>query len=430
MPFRTPRRDANLNRDEKGRYWTAAQLWNASLERVAAAFALPGSLPHEAKYDWELLADVYGHVTTVAFLEYGGASQPFPRGGRVRPPIPQLFPPWTNPEILMFGVMENQLARLNNSVLALIREYITSFGKEQYTDEEKKQRFFYLQGGMDQLPLALYRSPYAGSKCLQDDVIFGAKLEEIEQHRHQEYSQDMRVVFRNAAQAGDFRVSNRVILAVPFPILRHVKGVVHLSPRKQRAIQALNYTAAGKIMLQCRKRFWEDAGIYGGRSQTDQAICSVWYPQHGEDGNDVGRKHSGRGILLASYTWSSDAEGWGHLPENDRIRLAVAGLRELHKDAADDISKTIEGGVSVMWQNEEFAGGAFALFNPRQEALHTGPIRRPEGLASSQDLNQPMPPLIHFAGEHTCPQYQRWIEGAVDSGLRAAWEIHTDVERI
>jgi monoamine oxidase len=66
-----------------------------------------------------------------------------------------------------------------------------------------------------------------------------------------------------------------------------------------------------------------------------------------------------------------------------------------------------------MWgniENEPYAGGAFCLFNPTQESRLHRPIRQIEG-------------CFHFAGEHTSLNH-RWIEDAVESGLRAAHEIH------
>jgi monoamine oxidase len=54
-------------------------------------------------------------------------------------------------------------------------------------------------------------------------------------------------------------------------------------------------------------------------------------------------------------------------------------------------------------------GGGFALFNPGQEQRYYNVIRKPEG-------------RIHFAGENTSLDH-RWIEGAVESAIRAAKEI-------
>jgi len=63
-----------------------------------------------------------------------------------------------------------------------------------------------------------------------------------------------------------------------------------------------------------------------------------------------------------------------------------------------------------MWHDDEFAGGAFALFDPGQQTLLYEAIVAPEG-------------RIHFAGEHASLAHA-WIQGAIESGLRAASEVH------
>jgi monoamine oxidase len=63
-----------------------------------------------------------------------------------------------------------------------------------------------------------------------------------------------------------------------------------------------------------------------------------------------------------------------------------------------------------MWHDDEFAGGAFALFDPGQQTRLYKDIVAPEG-------------RIYFAGEHAS-LYHAWIQGAIESGLRAASEIH------
>ena len=63
-----------------------------------------------------------------------------------------------------------------------------------------------------------------------------------------------------------------------------------------------------------------------------------------------------------------------------------------------------------MWHDDEFAGGAFALFDPGQQTLLYDAIVAPEG-------------RIHFAGEHASLAHA-WIQGAIESGMRAAAEIH------
>ena len=69
-------------------------------------------------------------------------------------------------------------------------------------------------------------------------------------------------------------------------------------------------------------------------------------------------------------------------------------------------------GASYMWHHDEFAGGAFALFDPGQQTRLYEAIVQPEG-------------RIHFAGEHASLAHA-WIQGAIESGLRAALAIHLD----
>ena len=71
---------------------------------------------------------------------------------------------------------------------------------------------------------------------------------------------------------------------------------------------------------------------------------------------------------------------------------------------------TATGGVSHSWYDDPFAAGAFALFEPHQQTALHADILQPEG-------------RIHFAGEH-CSLWHAWIEGALESGLRAAHAIH------
>jgi monoamine oxidase len=110
--------------------------------------------------------------------------------------------------------------------------------------------------------------------------------------------------------------------------------------------------------------------------------------------------------LLASYTWSEDAQRWGSLSPENRIIQALEDVEQIHPQ----IRASFEAGASKMWHDDEFAGGAFALFDPGQQTLLYDEILKPEG-------------RIYFAGEHAS-LYHAWIQGAIESGLRAAVAIH------
>jgi monoamine oxidase len=241
-----------------------------------------------------------------------------------------------------------------------------------------------LDGGMDHLPRAFLPS-------LHTRIHFGARLVALTQDET-----SVTVTYQTLAGrrtvTGDY-----ALLTVPFPVLRHVEA--RFSRAKERAIRQLHYDASAKIFFQCRRRFWEeDDGIFGGGSVTDLPIRVIYYPGHGRE--------TGRGVVLASYTWSEDAQRWGSLSPQDRLVQALEDLAEIHPQ----ILQEYEVGASKMWHDDEFAGGAFALFDPGQQTLLYRDIIAPEG-------------RVRFAGEHAS-LYHAWIQGAIESGLREAQAIN------
>ena len=283
---------------------------------------------------------------------------------------------WSEGAIELFGLLWNQEALLNSSFLELLREEVGNF----YTNMVQ------IDGGMDRLPQAL-------ASALGERVRLQTKMVAIDQTPDE-------VILHCQTPAGRTQIhGDYAILTVPFPVLRHVEVLKPFSRAKQRAIRQLHYDASAKIFLQCNRRFWEDDdGIFGGGTITDLAIRNIYYPEHGRD--------TGRGVLLASYTWSEDAQRWGSLPPDERITQALEDVAKIHPQVTD----TFEVGASKMWHDDEFAGGAFALFDPEQQGLLHEHIIAPEG-------------RIHFAGEHTSLTHA-WIQGAIESGLRAAAEVH------
>jgi monoamine oxidase len=243
-----------------------------------------------------------------------------------------------------------------------------------------------IAGGMDQLPRAFLAD-------LGRHIRYGARMQALEQSASG-------VTVHCQTLTGRMRVTgDYAIITVPFAVLRHVEVQPAFSRAKQRVIRQLPYDASAKIFLQCRRRFWEeDDGIVGGGTVTDLPVRAIYYPEQGRE--------TGRGVLLASYTWAEDAQRWGSLTPTDRLVQAIENVAQIHPQ----IMSEYEVGASKMWHDDEFAGGAFALFAPGQETLLHQHIIAPEG-------------RIHFAGEHASLTH-RWIQGSIESGLRAAGEVH------
>jgi monoamine oxidase len=283
---------------------------------------------------------------------------------------------WSRGAIEFWALVSQQESRLHTSCLELLREEVGG-----YHDAPVE-----IVGGSDRLPLALADS-------LMHRVRFGARLVAVDQSPTE-------VTLHLRSEAEDLNVrADFAVITLPFPVLRGIEMLKPLSRGKQRAIRELHYDAAAKVLLQFRRRFWEkDDGIRGGLSITDLPLRGIYYPEHGEE--------TGRGVLLASYTWGEEALGWQSLPAQERISQALRELSRLHPQARHEF----ETGYSKAWAEDEYAVGGFALFQPGQQTQLYEHIVRPEG-------------RLYFAGEH-CSLFHGWIEGAVESALRATLAIH------
>jgi monoamine oxidase len=278
--------------------------------------------------------------------------------------------------IEMYGVMNFVEAGINNAVVEEFRE---DFGRA-FEDMQE------IVGGMDNLPNAFYHQ-------IPDRVRFGAEVHAIDQD-----ADGVTVHFKTESgrftERGDY-----AIVAIPFSVLRQVEVLTPFSREKQRAIRQLNYSASTKILFQVADRIWEaDDGITGGATVTDLGIRRMNYP--------TPDPATPRGVLLASYTWDQDAARWGAMDEETRLEEALDDVSQIHPRIRD----VYEVGASHAWYDDRYANGAFAMFEPGQLTTLQPDIVKSEG-------------RIQFAGEH-CSLYHAWIQGALESGLRAARAIH------
>ena len=88
---------------------------------------------------------------------------------------------------------------------------------------------------------------------------------------------------------------------------------------------------------------------------------------------------------------------------------------DLVADAFPAIRSEFEKGAVHRWSADPWALGAFALYRPGEMTT-----LMPE-LASAEDG-------LHFAGEHTST-WTGWMEGALESGERAAREVLNAIGR-
>ena len=283
---------------------------------------------------------------------------------------------WSEGAIEYYAVMNFVESDMHNAVVEILREDIGG----AYVDMQE------IVGGMDGLPNAFYSE-------LQAEVRLGAEVYAIEQD-----PDGVTVHYKTEANRFSAR-GDYAVCTLPFSVLRSVEVTPDFSHDKRRAIRQLNYHASTKVLFQVRERIWEkDDGIFGGASVTDLGVRRLNYPTPDPS--------TSRGILLASYTWGQDALQWGAMDPETRQEEALDDISRLHPRIRD----VYEVGASHAWYGDKWARGAFAMFAPGQQTELQASIVAPEG-------------RILFAGEH-CSLYHAWIQGALESGIRAARQIH------
>ena len=148
-------------------------------------------------------------------------------------------------------------------------------------------------------------------------------------------------VIANSSQTPKYEYGH-VISTLPLPVLRTVSlRDAGLNILQKNALRALDYGFSVKIALRFKSPWWTDKlKITGGQSFTDLPTRTIVYPSYGVDSNTPSN------VLIASYSWSSDASRLGALASNpDKAaleELVLRNLAEAHYGVNDSTEITYE----------------------------------------------------------------------------------------
>ncbi len=189
--------------------------------------------------------------------------------------------------------------------------------------------------------------------------------------------------------------ADRVVCAIPCPVIGKIFQDARLSKAKQKAIREQNYSRTTKVFLQSRTRFWLKERL-SGHVVTDLPIERLT--------SDPGADPGARGALTV-YPIGPYTSVIEKMRDEERVLSALGYAKQIFPE----LSKTFEGGVAHCWGLDPWQRGAFAFHTP-------GQIGFIETLATAEGR-------IHFAGEHTSV-WAGWMQGALESGRRVVREIN------
>ena len=315
--------------------------------------------------------------------------------GQIKDPLAPDWPHASAHEL--DAVTVNQFLRKHGASDAVISLLRMTFLGEDFDDVsalqdmvwqkflERGKTWTKLRGGNDQLPKAF-------AQRLGNRMRYGAAVRRV--------MQDKDKVRLSVSRAGltEQVEADRVILAIPFSVLRNVELDDSFSVQKRMVISKLRYVPITRVYLQSRTRFWTNQKL-SGYANTDLPTRTI---------ADFTETQPGTRAIIGTETSGPNARIAGAMQPEERVRWGLENASKVFPEMAENF----EGGTSIAWEAEPWSLGASAYFGPGEMTTMFPHVASVEG-------------RVHFAGEHTSELFI--MEGAAQSGVRAAREIAAPV---
>jgi len=203
--------------------------------------------------------------------------------------------------------------------------------------------------------------------------------------------------------------ADRVIMTVPFSVLRSVEGMnkLELSPAKKKSIAELGYGTDSKLMIGFKEKFWrKQNGAVPPSCGTmfgDFPTQCFWETSRLQKGN--------HGIITALFGGDR-----GLNPPTNVFEMAIKDLEKIYPNASE---KWDGNKIFMNWPKMEYALGSYSTPKVGQYTTIIGSAGEPE-----------LGGRMLFAGEHCSVQKQGYMDGAVESGNAVAKQFLENKNRV
>jgi monoamine oxidase len=198
-------------------------------------------------------------------------------------------------------------------------------------------------------------------------------------------------------EAGGLSVrARRAIVAVPPTLAGRVAYDPPLPARRDQLTQRMPQGTVIKTMAVYERPFWREEGL-SGQASSDVGPARVVFDNSPPDGSP--------GVLLG-FLEGRLARQWGARPAAERREAVLAGHARLFGARAAQPQRFIER----VWSEEEWTRGCYGCLMTTGGWTEYGSA-----------LRAPIGPL-HWAGAETATVWNGYMDGAVQSGERAAAE--------
>ena len=250
---------------------------------------------------------------------------------------------------------------------------------------------YHVRGGNDQIPAQL-------AAALGSRVVTGTALVAAARKADGTYT----VTFESDRRIFDV-VADKVVFALPFSILNAAVDLrrAGFSDLKRIAIRELAMGTNSKLNVQFTRRSWYGLGS-NGATYSDRGYQCTW---------EVSRAQAGNSGILVDYTGGNIGDTFGKGTPSQRARQFLAQIEPV----LPGLTAKWNGRATVdSWPGNPYSLGSYSYWQ-------VGQYTRFAGIEGEQEGN------AHFCGEHTSIDAQGYLEGAVETGERAAGEVISDL---
>jgi monoamine oxidase len=191
--------------------------------------------------------------------------------------------------------------------------------------------------------------------------------------------------------------ARRAIVAVPPTLAGRIAYDPPLPARRDQLTQRMPQGTVVKTMAIYERPFWREEGL-SGQAASDGGAARVVFDNSPPDGSP--------GVLLG-FLEGRLARQWGARPAAERREAILAGHTRLFGERATRPQRFIER----VWAEEEWTRGCYGCLMTTGGWTEYG-----------RALRAPIGP-IHWAGAETATVWNGYMDGAVQSGDRAADEV-------
>jgi monoamine oxidase len=213
--------------------------------------------------------------------------------------------------------------------------------------------------------------------------------------------------YRVSLQQGDVSKDytfERVILALPFSVLRQIDLGVRLPAVKKAAIKELGYGTNTKLITSYSDRIWRDKHRSNGQSFSDLDTSETWESsRYSSSKMGVITSFSGGGLGVKTSRANAAEIGSKLTQQLDRI---FPGVKNLYTGKA----------IVTDWVNSPYVRGSYACYLVGQWTKFAG--------AEGGRVGN-----LFFIGEHCSSEAQGYMEGGCETAIIASTAILKDLKR-